>query len=454
MNRYLIEKYNIPAPRYTSYPTVPFWENEQFSAEQWKQSVARSFSESNAQEGISLYIHLPFCESLCTFCGCNKRITKNHQVERPYLETVLKEWQMYKDLFDQAPRIKEMHLGGGSPTFFSAQNLGWLIEGILKDTELDPDPLFSFEGNPNNTTREHLQVLYNLGFRRVSYGIQDYDLKVQKAIHRIQPYEQVQCAHEQSKAVGYTSINHDLVYGLPMQTLESVLDTIRKTEALAPDRIAFYSYAHVPWVKGSGQRGYSEADLPKSAAKRQLYEEGRKLLESRGYREIGLDHFSLPNDDLYQALGQKQLHRNFMGYTSSKTQLMVGLGVSSISDSWYAFAQNVKKVEEYQHLVNMGELPVFRGHHLNAEDLTIRQHILNLMCQLETTWTQEEAQLGSFGGVATHLEEIEKDGLVEMTNQGLKIKPEGRPFIRNICMAFDARLWRKRPETRIFSMAI
>jgi oxygen-independent coproporphyrinogen-3 oxidase len=454
MNRYLIDKYNIPAPRYTSYPTVPFWENEQFSTEQWKQSVARSFSESNAQEGISLYIHLPFCESLCTFCGCNKRITKNHQVERPYLETVLKEWQMYKDLFDQAPRIKEMHLGGGSPTFFSAENLGWLIEGILKDTQLDPDPLFSFEGNPNNTTQEHLQVLYNLGFRRVSYGIQDYDLKVQKAIHRIQPYEQVQRAHEQSKAVGYTSINHDLVYGLPMQTLESVLDTIRKTEALAPDRIAFYSYAHVPWVKGSGQRGYSEADLPKSAAKRQLYEEGRQLLERGGYREIGLDHFSLPNDDLYQALEQKRLHRNFMGYTSSKTQLMVGLGVSSISDSWYAFAQNVKKVEEYQHLVNMGELPVFRGHHLNTEDLTIRQHILNLMCQLETTWTPKEAQLGNFGGLAAHLEEIEKDGLIEMTNQGLSIKPEGRPFIRNICMAFDARLWRNKPETRIFSMAI
>lgn len=454
MNRNLINKYNIPAPRYTSYPTVPFWENEQFSAEQWKQSVARSFSESNAQEGISLYIHLPFCESLCTFCGCNKRITKNHQVERPYLDTVLKEWQMYKDLFDGTPRIKEMHLGGGSPTFFSAENLGWLIEGILKDTQLDPNPLFSFEGNPNNTTKEHLQVLYNLGFRRVSYGIQDYDLKVQKAIHRIQPYEQVQLAHEQSKAVGYTSINHDLVYGLPMQTLESVLDTIRKTEALAPDRIAFYSYAHVPWVKGSGQRGYSEADLPKSAAKRQLYEEGRKLLESGGYREIGLDHFSLPNDDLYQALEQKRLHRNFMGYTSSKTQLMIGLGVSSISDSWYAFAQNVKKVEEYQHLVNAGELPVFRGHHLNAEDLTIRQHILNLMCQLETTWTAEEAQLGGFGGLLPHLEEFAKDGLIEMTNQGLKIKTEGRPFIRNICMAFDARLWRNKPETRIFSMAI
>lgn len=454
MNRQLIDKYNIPAPRYTSYPTVPFWENDQFSPEKWKQSVSRSFSESNTEEGISLYIHLPFCESLCTFCGCNKRITKNHQVEIPYLETVLKEWRMYRELFSEAPRIKEMHLGGGSPTFFEPENLARLIEGILQDTQLDAEPLFSFEGNPNNTSEAHLKVLYNLGFRRVSYGIQDYDLQVQKAIHRIQPFEQVQQAHQLSKDIGYTSINHDLVYGLPLQTLESVLDTVRKTQELKPDRIAFYSYAHVPWIKGSGQRGFSEADLPKSATKRQLYEEGRKLLESGGYREIGLDHFSLQDDDLYQALEQKRLHRNFMGYTSSKTQLMIGLGVSSISDSWYGFAQNVKKVEEYQHLVNQGQLPVFRGHHLNSEDLTVRQHILNLMCQLETSWDDEAVYTDEMENVWQRFEEFEKDKLIKVKNNEIKITSEGRPFIRNICMAFDARLWRNKPETKVFSMSI
>ena len=454
MNNTLIEKYNIPAPRYTSYPTVPFWETEKFSAMRWKQSVIQSFEESNTQEGISLYIHLPFCERLCTFCGCNKRITKNHQVEQPYIDTVLKEWGMYKALFSTPPRIKEMHLGGGSPTFFTAENLTRLIEGILEDTQLDEQPLFSFEGNPNNTTKEHLTALYNLGFRRVSYGIQDYDQAVQKAIHRIQPFEQVQKIHNLSREVGYTSVNHDLIYGLPLQTLESVLDTIQKTQQLQPDRIAFYSYAHVPWIKGNGQRGFSEKDLPQSAKKRELYEEGRKLLEANGYHEIGLDHFSLESDDLYQALHNDGLHRNFMGYTSSKTQLMIGLGVSSISDSWYGFAQNVKKVGEYQHLVNQGELPVFRGHHLNREDLVVRQHILNLMCHLSTNWEVSTSYFAELPQVCNRLEELEKDQLITTNNNKVSITAKGRPFLRNICLAFDTRFWRKQPKGQTFSMAI
>ncbi|OJJ19231.1 oxygen-independent coproporphyrinogen III oxidase [marine bacterium AO1-C] len=454
MNTTLIDKYNIPAPRYTSYPTVPFWEVDKFSVNRWQQSVIRSFEESNPAEGISLYIHLPFCEQLCTFCGCNKRITKNHQVEHPYIEAVLKEWQMYRSLFAHPPRIKELHLGGGSPTFFGAKNLAYLIESILKDTQLDTQPLFSFEGNPNNTTEEHLKALFDLGFRRVSYGIQDYNPAVQKAIHRIQPFEQVQKVHELSQKVGYTSINHDLIYGLPLQTLDSVLDTIQKTQQLRPDRIAFYSYAHVPWIKGNGQRGFSEKDLPQSAQKRELYEEGRKLLEVSGYHEIGLDHFSLKEDDLYQAFQSGNLHRNFMGYTSSKTQLMIGLGVSSISDSWYGFAQNVKKVEEYQHLVNQGELPVFRGHHLNQEDLVIRQHILNLMCQLKTNWEMSTAFFAELPQVWKRLKSFEQDQLISLNDHGMHIKTAGQPFLRNICMAFDTRFWRKQPAGQTFSMSI
>ncbi|HAS39589.1 MAG TPA: oxygen-independent coproporphyrinogen III oxidase [Microscillaceae bacterium] len=454
MNATLINKYNIPAPRYTSYPTVPFWEADKFSVNRWKQSVVHSFEESNPQEGISLYIHLPFCEQLCTFCGCNKRITKNHQVEHPYIDTVLKEWQMYRGLFSHPPRIKELHLGGGSPTFFQAKNLAYLIEEILKDTQLDDQPMFSFEGNPNNTTEEHLKTLFDLGFRRVSYGIQDYHPAVQKAIRRIQPFEQVQKIHELSRKIGYTSVNHDLIYGLPMQTLDSVLDTIQKTQQLRPDRIAFYSYAHVPWIKGNGQRGFSEKDLPQSAQKRKLYEEGRKLLENSGYYEIGLDHFSLREDDLYQALEQGDLHRNFMGYTSSKTQLMVGLGVSSISDSWYGFAQNVKKVEEYQHLVNQGEWPVFRGHHLTPEDLVIRQHILNLMCQLETNWEMSTAFFAELPQTWKRLEVFQQDQLIELNDHSMRIKTAGQPFLRNICLAFDTRFWRKQPVGQTFSMSI
>ncbi|MCJ8154605.1 oxygen-independent coproporphyrinogen III oxidase [Chryseobacterium sp. SSA4.19] len=449
----LIDKYNIPGPRYTSYPTVPYWEESSFSPELWKQSVIRSFRESNAEEGISIYIHLPFCEALCTFCACHKRITKQHSVEIPYLESVLKEWQLYLRLFNEKPKLKELHLGGGTPTFFSPQNLKALLEGIFETVEMAEDPEFSFEGHPNNTTREHLETLYGLGFRRVSFGVQDYDPKVQKAINRIQSFEKVKEVTEWAKEIGYRGISHDLVFGLPHQSWEAMENTIRKTMELKPDRLAFYSYAHVPWVKGVGQRGFDENDLPSGEEKRRLYEDGKKLLEDLGYIEVGMDHFSLEHDDLYQSLIQKKLHRNFMGYTSSKTQLMVGLGMSAISDSWYAFAQNVKTVEEYQKIVETGEIPVVKGHILNDEDLIVRRHILNLMCQLETTFDMNNS-FPELEHAFEMLKEMEKDELVEIHDHRIQITEKGRAFTRNVAMVFDLRMMRNKPETRIFSMTI
>jgi oxygen-independent coproporphyrinogen-3 oxidase len=211
----LIHKYNVPGPRYTSYPTVPYWRDEPLDPEKWKSSLIHSFSESNSTEGISLYIHLPFCESLCTFCACHKRITKRHSVEQPYIETLLKEWALYIDLLPEKPRIREIHLGGGTPTFFSAHNLEHLITGILDPANLAPNYSFSFEGHPGNTGKEHLESLYDLGFRRVSYGVQDYDPLVQRTINRIQPFEQVKKAVEESRKSGFKSIGQDLVFGLP-----------------------------------------------------------------------------------------------------------------------------------------------------------------------------------------------------------------------------------------------
>lgn len=449
----LIDKYNIPGPRYTSYPTVPYWDETTFSPEKWRESVIRSFHESNAEEGISIYIHLPFCEALCTFCACHKRITKQHSVEIPYLESVLKEWKLYLELFEERPKLKELHLGGGTPTFFSPKNLKTLLEGIFETVEIAEHPEFSFEGHPNNTTKDHLQTLYDLGFRRVSFGVQDYDPKVQKAINRIQSYEKVKEVTKLAREIGYRGISHDLVFGLPHQNWEAMEHTIRKTMELKPDRLAFYSYAHVPWVKGVGQRGFDENDLPSGEEKRRLYEDGKKLLEDLGYIEVGMDHFSLEHDDLYQSLIQKKLHRNFMGYTSSNTQLMVGLGMSAISDSWYAFAQNVKTVEEYQKIVEEGQIPVVKGHILDEEDLTVRRHILNLMCQLETTFTDKN----SFPGLENALEmleEMERDELVEIYDNQIKITEKGRAFTRNVAMVFDLRMMRNKPETRIFSMTI
>ena len=450
----LVQKYNVPGPRYTSYPTVPYWEEVSFSREAWQQSLQRAFAESNASEGIGLYIHLPFCESLCTFCGCHKRVTKRHEVEQPYIQAVLKEWDLYCQLLPDRPMIKEIHLGGGTPTFFSVAHLQQLIQGILAKATVAPEHEFSFEGHPNNTTREHLQALYDLGFRRVSYGVQDYNEKVQKAIHRIQPYEHVQRVTEWARDIGYTSISHDLVFGLPFQNLDDVLHTIQQTTQLNPDRLAFYSYAHVPWIKGNGQRGFKDDDVPKDELKRTLYEEGKKKLLAHGYHEIGMDHFALKSDAMYQAFQQGSLHRNFMGYTASKTQLMIGLGLSSISDSWYSFAQNEKTLEDYYARLEQNEIPVFRGHVLTAEDLMIRRHILNLMCSFQTSWAEPEMQFPELPEVLKQLEEMQEDGLLTLFEDHLQVTEQGKPFVRNICMAFDLRLKRKVPSTRIFSMTI
>ena len=452
----LIDKYNIPGPRYTSYPTVPFWDEASFTSDLWQESVIKSFNESNAEEGISIYIHLPFCEALCTFCACHKRITKQHSVETPYLETVLKEWDLYVKLFSDSakkPKIKELHLGGGTPTFFSPGNLRKLLEGIFSKAEIAENPEFSFEGHPNNTTRAHLQTLYDLGFRRASFGVQDYDPKVQKAINRIQPFENVENVTNWAREIGYKGVSHDLVFGLPFHTWEKMEYTIRKTLELKPDRLAFYSYAHVPWIKGVGQRGFDENDLPSGEEKRKLYENGKKLLEDLGYKEVGMDHFALEHDDLYQSMVSGDIHRNFMGYSSSKTQLMIGLGMSAISDSWYAFAQNEKTVEDYQKRVEEGKIPVFRGHILNDEDLKIRQHILNLMCRLETSWDLQTS-FPEIENALQALKEMEIDGLVEISNNSIKITEKGRAFTRNVAMTFDLRMLRNKPETRIFSMTI
>jgi len=450
----LVSKYNVAGPRYTSYPTVPYWNNATFSLKNWKSSLIKSFNESNATEGISIYIHLPFCESLCTFCGCHKRITKRHEVESPYISALLKEWDLYCKLLEDKPKIKELHLGGGTPTFFSPEHLKRLITGILRRSILAVDYEFSFEGHPNNTAREHLQALFDVGFRRVSYGVQDYNETVQKAIHRIQPFKNVKQATEIAREIGYTSVGHDIIFGLPFQTIEHVNTTIQNTKALLPDRLAFYSYAHVPWIKGNGQRGFNDSDLPSAESKRKQYELGKKLLYEAGYNEIGMDHFALPTDSLYKSMKAHKLHRNFMGYTASKTQTMIGLGVSSISDSWYGFAQNVKGIEEYYHLLKENILPIYRGHILNDEDLIIRKHILNLMCDFKTSWKSSSYYFKELPIILIKLREMEHDGLLEIDSYSIKVLPKGQPFIRNICMAFDMLLQRKKPKTQLFSMTV
>jgi len=449
-NNQLINKYNVAAPRYTSYPTVPYWEQESFQAVDWKIRLQETFLQSEDQ-GISIYVHLPYCESLCTYCGCNTRITKNHAVEEPYIATVLQEWNLYRALFNgKKPLIKEIHLGGGTPTFFTAQNLEFLIQGLLEHADVAEDASFSFEAHPANTSEEHLQHLYDLGFRRLSLGIQDFDAQVQYIINRKQSLSDVQRVMEDARRIGYTSINFDLIYGLPMQTMESVRDTIAKSMILNPDRISFYSYAHVPWIK-PGQRRFTEHDLPVGEDKLNLYSLGKEMILEAGFYEVGMDHFAKANDELFLALQQERLHRNFMGYADRYSPLLIGLGVSSISDAWTAFAQNVKTVEEYKERVQAGEIPVFKGHLLDPEDKVIRRYILDMMCK---GYADLLDGFSKNVNILKRLAPLVADELVTVCGLRISLTEQGKSFLRNVCMAFDERLHDKKEKEQLFSQAI
>ena len=431
----LYNKYNIPVPRYTSYPTVPFWDIDFNKKVSWPQLVGNAFEVMSKDEGISLYVHLPFCEKLCTYCGCNKRITTNHGVEKTYIEYLLKEWDMYLKAFRGRPVIKELHLGGGTPTFFSPANLRDLITRILSPVTVAQNNEFGFEGHPNNTTLEHLEVLFELGFRRVSFGVQDFDPVVQKAINRIQPYENVEKAVLNARAAGYQWVNFDLIYGLPFQNQESILRTMEYIELLRPERIAFYSYAHVPW-KAKGQRGYSDADLPSDTFKRGLYESGREKLLAMGYQEIGMDHFALPKDELFKAYADGKLNRNFMGYTTTNTDMLIGIGVSSISDIGSAYAQNEKVLTDYYTRLDQDEMPITKGVLVSQSNADIRETITHLLCN-GSVLISKNTKANMTSEQWRTLRNIEQDGLIIIADDHINITTIGKPYIRTICAVFD-----------------
>ncbi|GHE59851.1 oxygen-independent coproporphyrinogen III oxidase [Roseivirga thermotolerans] len=442
----LLRKYDVPVPRYTSYPTVPDWNTELFQIEDYRERLLQAFA-SYKEDGLSLYVHLPFCESLCTYCGCNTRITVNHAVEKPYIEGLLMEWSMYLHILPDRPILKELHLGGGTPTFFSPEHLKLLLEALLKTVVLHPDFEFSFEGHPANTTYAHLKVLRELGFSRVSFGIQDFDPKVQLAINRLQSFEQVCDVTRWSRELGYGSVNFDLIYGLPFQTRKSIEHTIEKVAELMPDRIAFYSYAHVPW-KRPGQRAYSEKDLPSAYEKQQLNQLGHRQLLALGYELVGMDHFALPEDELLKAMKNGRLHRNFMGYTTNPGKLLMGLGVSSISDIHLAYAQNVKSVEGYLSQLNAGKLPLFKGHLMTSDDLNTKSKILQVACQKsfkEDALPKQSKKL---------LDELMADGLLVSKGEGYEISQSGNQFLRNVCALFDPHYHSTTKKERVFSQSV
>jgi oxygen-independent coproporphyrinogen-3 oxidase len=444
----LFAKYDVPAPRYTSYPTVPFW-SEMPTTEQWLTELSSAFEDEQAT--WSLYLHLPFCESLCTFCACNTVITRNHQREIGYKELLLTEWGLY---LDRVPKLRErpllgVHLGGGTPTFFAPETLRQILKPILSETRIDTARFeASVEVHPGHTTREHLTTLRELGFTRISIGVQDFDPEVQRIVNRNQPYEVTKTCTDAARELGYTSVNYDLIYGLPKQTIERFAESVDKTIDLRPDRIALYSFALVPWIKPA-QRSYTDEDIPKAAEKRALYEMARGRLQASGYVEIGMDHFALPHDGMAQAQREGTLHRNFQGYTETRTSVLLGLGVSAISEAPTCFHQNEKAFPVYERRVSQGEIPTFRGHLLSSEDQGLREQILKFMTRFEVELRERQPD-----DAKQFLSSLISDGLVEVHDERLTLTERGRPFLRNACMFFDYRLRRQQPQARTFSQAL
>ena len=444
----LFAKYDVPAPRYTSYPTVPFWTNSP-TTEQWLNELGSAFKDDSAT--WSLYFHLPFCESLCTFCACNTVITRDHGREEGYVDLLSKEWGLY---LDRVPALRErpllgLHLGGGTPTFFSAENLQRILKPILDATQTDKDRFeASVEVHPGHTTREQLLTLRQLGFTRISIGVQDFDPEVQRLVNRHQPYEVTKSITDIARELGYTSVNYDLIYGLPRQRPDRFRETITKTIELRPDRIALYSFARVPWIKPA-QRSYQDEDLPVAGEKRALYELAREMLERAGYVEIGMDHFALPQDSMAQAQRKVTLHRNFQGYTERRTSVLLGLGVSAISETPTCFHQNEKAFPVYERRVQQSEIPTLRGHLLSAEDRGLREQILTFMTRFEVNLRPEQTD-----DAAVFLAAMIDDRLVEVRDQKLILTENGRPFLRNACMFFDQRLRRQEQRPQVFSQAL
>jgi oxygen-independent coproporphyrinogen-3 oxidase len=453
----LLQKYDVPAPRYTSYPTVPYWSVTP-TPEQWISHLRTTLQEASASgsgreagASWSMYLHIPYCETLCTFCGCNNTITKNHRKEKPYVDLLLKEFEHY---WSQVPELKtkvcrQIHIGGGTPTFLSAQHLEELLQGLRAHMVLDPEHFEgSIEVDPRRTTREQLEVLFRNGITRISLGVQDFNPEVQRLVNRHQPFEITQQLTAWAREIGYESVNFDLIYGLAKQTEESFRKTAELTIQLRPDRIALYSFALVPWIRPA-QRLFKDEDLPKANEKRKLYELARKLLLSAGYIEVGMDHFALPKDGLVKALKSKTLHRNFMGYTDVKTDVLLGLGVSSISETPLSFHQNEKILGTYEARVSEGRIPTLRGHVLTETDRKHRQQILRFMTEYHVGLEPDQVE-----DARVFLAEMVEDGLVLVKDGELSVTEKGQPFLRNACVFFDEHLRQSQPQTKIFSQSI
>ena len=451
----LIHQYDRPGPRYTSYPTAVEF-SEQFDEPAYREQLTRA---AGRPDPLSLYLHLPFCEERCSFCGCSVIITKKRDVAAHYLEYLHREIGMLADALAGRRRVVQYHWGGGTPTYLAPDQMAALHELVTRHFDLQPGAEVAIEVDPRVTSFEQLALLRQMGFNRLSLGVQDFTPEVQAAVNRIQSETMTRALYDEARRLGFESINVDLIYGLPLQTRVSFAGTLERVIAMRPDRVAVYSFAHVPWIRGN-QKKLNPADLPAAERKIELFVEAIERFRGAGYQQIGMDHFALPDDELARASAAGRLHRNFMGYTTRPAPDMVAAGVSAIGDVCGAFAQNTKKLSTYYAALDAGRFPVERGYRLDADDHLRRHVIADLMCNFQVDIPEVESRfdIGFAEYFARELEELStgpaRDGFLRIGPGRLEVTPIGRLFVRNVAMAFDRHLRARAGDTPVFSRTI
>ena len=445
-----LKKYDVSGPRYTSYPTADrfveaFTQDAYMLALEQRRAIA-------ATQPLSIYVHIPFCESLCFFCACNKIVTKHHERSAEYLRYLNREIDLHIEHLGAGQTISQLHLGGGSPTFFSDEELAELMSMLKRSFVFAPGGEYSIEVDPRTVNEQRLKHLADLGFNHLSFGVQDFDPEVQKAVHRIQPAEQVFALVEAARRYQFESVNVDLIYGLPMQTPESFKRTLAQVVELRPNRIALYGYAHLP-ERFKPQRRISEYELPAAADKITMLGSALKAFIDAGYVYVGMDHFALPDDDLAIAKRQGRLHRNFQGYSTQPDCDLISLGVSAIGRVGATYSQNAKTIEEYYDHLNHGRFPVVRGLALSRDDIVRRAVIMAIMCQGALEYEAIELAYmldfkSYFADEMAALKALEKTDMLVLEEDGLQVTDTGWFFVRAVAMVFDKHLQTDRNRAR------
>ena len=444
----LIRRYDQSGPRYTSYPTAVEF-HDGFGPAEYRAACARS---NQAGRPLSLYFHIPFCDTVCFYCACNKVATKDRSLAQPYLDRVYRELEMQSALFDRGRRVEQLHWGGGTPTFISQDQMRELMDQTRRWFDLADDEVgeYSIEIDPREADAQSVALLRRLGFNRMSLGVQDFEPQVQQAVNRIQTEAETLAVLEAARAEGFRSISIDLIYGLPFQSVAGFTRTLDKVLAFSPDRLSVFNYAHLP-QRFKPQRRIDANQLPPPQTKLDILQATGERLAAAGYVYIGMDHFAKPDDELARAQREGTLYRNFQGYSTHADCDLIGLGVTSIGKVDNTYAQNRRELEEYYADIDAGRLPVFRGIELSRDDEIRRDTITKLICNFSLTYADVAARWGIdfgayFAADLARVKPMEADGLLEMDAQGIRVLPRGRLLIRNICMAFDA--YRNGPEAQ------